>query len=255
MSNNGRRRWRRWLRNERARGDDFGADIGRFRGRGAFVRRHRGMEGCSGSIPETLLPLPAKPFTPRSLVGMTMGARKRRACAMDARIDRALGKIFGGSIRATAPNESERHRFRIGERLRPCKLCRGLEAVARCAAGHGFGLPCVFCEPCGTRKKINRTPWPECDGSGVIATRMRCPGDKHFLIAERRWIPVPSCRLCNGKGSVKLPLDRSSESCPGCCNCAVGVCKKLDPDGVCAEDFMHCEDWLEPARLREVPHV
>lgn len=207
-----------------------------------------------------------------SLVGMSQSHRKRKARELAFfRVKQAVLKSHSMQAEVLAARErgetvddpwdknrlthpeaylTARGEFRIGEHLRPCVLCGGLELIARCAAKHGPGLPCVFCEPCGTRSKINRTKWKTCDGSGLIVTRIRCPGDSHFLIAERRWIPSSTCRLCMGRGVVKYPLDRTGPKCPGCCNCAVGVCKKLDADGFCGEEYMHCTDGVIPIQER-----
>ncbi len=129
-------------------------------------------------------------FSPRSLVGMTMSARKRKARAVAYRYVADVTMLSAAERLATkadavrfrergfprhdydrAEYAMVRARYRIGERLRPCMLCAGRAGVAQCRAGHGPDRPCVFCEPCGTRSKTNRTPWPECDGSGVLPAK------------------------------------------------------------------------------------
>jgi len=97
------------------------------------------------------LPLPPKPFTTRSLVGMTQGARKR-AARQDAMGVRTAVHDFRTSIR-------------IGETLRPCPGC---SACAR---------PCHYCEMqepddsrCPRCRQVMYST-PLCDGSGVLTAR------------------------------------------------------------------------------------
>lgn len=101
--------------------------------------------------------LPAKPFTPRSLVGMTMGARKR-AWLSGALLNDYLfpGRNSTGAehdvrsdyswseIRVDAPYLGTK----LGERLRPCPGC-------------------CNCQPCFGPKACRRV----CDGSGVLPAR------------------------------------------------------------------------------------
>ena len=78
-----------------------------------------------------------------------------------------------------------------------------------------------------------------------IGERLRlCPGDKHIpyrWASRKRWIDANDCHICKGEGVVRTPLDRSGPTCPGCCNCATRVCKRRDPDDLCAEQYMHCD--------------
>lgn len=123
---------------------------------------------------------------PRSLIGMTMGARKRRARAVAfyyidcvTMLDIAIREARKVHAQRFSDRGFPRHRydreqyaevrtvFRIGVRLCPCMLCHGEIGIARCNARHGAGKPCPFCEPCGTRPKKNKTKWRPCDGSGV----------------------------------------------------------------------------------------
>lgn len=212
---------------------------------------------------------------PLSLVGMSQSHRKRKARELAFfRVKQAVLKSHSMQAEVLAARErgeavddpwdknrlthpeaylTARGEFRIGERLRPCRFCAGPELFNRCkgkqiavdvVGDHRRG-ECVFCRTCVDAALTLRFENPDaCDGSGLIVTRIRCPGDHHFLIAERRWIPSSTCRLCTGRGVVKYPLDRTGPKCPGCCNCAVGVCKKLDPDGFCGEEYMHCTDGI-----------
>ena len=67
-------------------------------------------------------------MTPRSLVGMTMGARKRRA--LSAQEDDALSRLMRDPLKVLcghfdAHDNAEQYRkpYRIGQRLRPCPGC------------------------------------------------------------------------------------------------------------------------------------
>lgn len=158
MSPNGRRAWRKWVRrvehNPKLRPP--GKSISRLAREG---KRHL------GSIP----PTPPKSFTSRSLVGMTMGSRKRAAQA-------------AGVARST---------YRIGQKLRPCAGCircqcrsafdawpeLGEELAKDCRTCDGSGvLPakrqlCLGCSWCGTPPKEGATRFTQCDGSGVLPAR------------------------------------------------------------------------------------
>lgn len=118
-----------------------------------------GAEAAPDDAPVTLAqprpPLTPSAFDPVRLVGMSRAARRRAWMAAGA--EPAAREGFGLS-------------GRLAGKLRPCRFCRGYEGCARCRAGHGPGLCCVFCEPCGVRPKINRTNTPICDGSGVLSS-------------------------------------------------------------------------------------
>ena len=132
MSPNGRRAWRKWVRrvehNPKLRPP--GKSISRLAREG---KRHL------GSIP----PTPPKSFTSRSLVGMTMGARKRAVLKeMDRKDHPENGqRLDYWEVRA---------KYRIGERLRPCPGC--FDCAVECWVCH---------EP-------HEPPDELCDGSGVI---------------------------------------------------------------------------------------
>ena len=129
MSPNGRRAWRKWVRrvehNPKLRPP--GKSISRLAREG---KRHL------GSIP----PTPPKPFTARSIVGMTMGARKRAHRAA------MVGLDYEDGVRFTLTTSTK---YRIGQKLRPCLGC--------CA--------------CGVNDPGNEYPIPLCDGSGVLPAR------------------------------------------------------------------------------------
>lgn len=116
----------------------------------------------------------AKPFTARSLVGMTMGARKRSArrfecpgCMECGGLDKPKlepWRCYGEDIDLgkeqwrpyhRCPNmrriyRQHRAKYRIGERLRPC-------------------LGCSWCGTDPGDRKDGR--WTECDGSGVLPAK------------------------------------------------------------------------------------
>ena len=79
-----------------------------------------------------------KPFTARSLVGMTMGARKRAYRAAVAELEQA--EVWRGDV-------VDRSRLRISERLRPCPGCEECR-------GYDDGIGVLHC-----------------DGSGVMPAR------------------------------------------------------------------------------------
>ena len=101
------------------------------------------------------LPLPPKPFTPRSLVGMTMGARKR------AWLSNALYPVVFPSGIVTDETEMQAgyswQEIRddwplLGQRLRPCPGCEECR-------GYDDGIGVLHC-----------------DGSGVLpATKTKRP--------------------------------------------------------------------------------
>lgn len=133
----------------------------------------------------------------RSLVGMSQSARKR-AAKFDAwhkavtygqevitrELRRCIAadrtKLRVGNV--AAEYARQRLRYRIGERLRPCKWCAGPDAYETCrgkriaqevVGGHRRG-ECVFCRTCADAKLTLRTPNPDaCDGSGVLPAKRR----------------------------------------------------------------------------------
>ena len=85
----------------------------------------------------------ARPFTARSLVGMSMGSRKRAVIKEMRREDHPEHgqRLDYWEVRA---------QYRIGERLRPC----------------------LGCSWCGTDPgDLPDDKWTECDGSGVLPAR------------------------------------------------------------------------------------
>ena len=129
--------------------------------------------------------LPTKPLTARSLVGMTMGARKRAAKSEGVRIGCKAGPKICDKLRkrmwrvwAQAPYARTARteelakiwqdmyaKYRIGKRLRPCPGC------SVCAR------PCHYCEMqepddsrCPRCRQVMYSK-PICDGSGVLPAR------------------------------------------------------------------------------------
>lgn len=134
MRPNGKRRWRKWAK--KLRGEDTNK-IWPF-ATGAYLKRH---DRQGYAVPRSLWPknmeLPAKPFSPRSLCGMTMGARKRLAF-WDAYVpfceentDGTPPKSWRRRCMTAIPYDAGLHaaynearaKYRIGERLRPCPGC------------------------------------------------------------------------------------------------------------------------------------
>jgi len=120
MKPNGRRRWRKWAKKNGAGRGDF-ADYRRFRRHGDST-----YEGVVGMRPGVV---PSRPFASRSLVGMSMGARKRAARRwLWPEMNRKEALQDFREMIAEAPGvkfeyKLERRRYRIGQRLRPCPGC------------------------------------------------------------------------------------------------------------------------------------
>lgn len=91
----------------------------------------------------------------RSLVGMTMGARKRRI----AQKHHAHLSWLGAELRAM-----EWKAYRIGERLRPCKGC------VACAYRCGHDSDC-FCD-------LNEGPEATCRDSGALPAKRSAGGGR-----------------------------------------------------------------------------
>lgn len=120
---------------------------------GAWFRRHgfsgtdealysRHYVGLFGSVDgdHVVMQFGPRPFTSRSLVGMTMGARKR-AAFRDLRAD-----SFAVETLVKIERTEERAKYRIGQRLRPCPGC----------------------EACSMTWFV---PGNVCDGSGVLPAK------------------------------------------------------------------------------------
>lgn len=121
-SQTGRRRWRAFARSVRRREPGW---------RGSQLRRHR------QNLVGALRPRPQRQFSPLSLVGMSMAARKRAARRLcfqvgDVTEPRARWRglmSWADSQHVPIGYRAERAKFRIGERLRPCPAWR-------CALSH-----------------------------------------------------------------------------------------------------------------------
>ena len=100
--------------------------------------------------------MPPKPFTARSLVGMSMGARKRAYRAAVAELEQA--EVWRGDV-------VDRKRLRIGERLRPCPGCLRCRSCSGCEVLEFEGERCARCG-----KECPSEP-TQCDGSGVLPSR------------------------------------------------------------------------------------
>ncbi len=147
-----------------------------------------------------------KPFTPRSFVGMTQGARKRRVRSEYAELclvpDPALIKaatlatwdeseLEAGVQRWAAKRSELRTKYLIGQKLRPCPGC------PECDHGKHWR-----CGNCGTENGI-------CD---LILAEVRCKCGKGC----GQWrISYPAKTVCDGSGV--LPAKR--QLCLGCSWC------------------------------------
>lgn len=176
MKPNGRRRWRKrakWLRH-RTRTDwpqllEYATD----QVRASLLRIRKSHD----SLP--LPPLPPRPFSPRSLVGMTQGARKRAAriqCVGHPFKTKPLKLLWFRYFRRDAAGRQEtdadrallhkyahlRTRYRIGERLRPCPGCLRCRSCAGCEVLTFEG---DACKDCGREAPMATE---SCDGASVL---------------------------------------------------------------------------------------
>lgn len=183
MKANGRRAWRKWAKRARWSGQYNWNNL----------RRHPWV-----GVPPLVPPTPARrPFSPRSLVGQTMGVRKRQA----RRAKEAALSLLAGFGKQADPIKLAMLRplYRIGERLRPCNgaagcfRCRPVED-GTCSFCHCEGCECdpqrcsmpgcpywvcLACVCCGSCPECagGVPEWQEedgsevCDGSGVLPAR------------------------------------------------------------------------------------
>jgi len=144
MSPNGLRRWRRYAKKCRYRSRKEGKRATGATAQGATVRALFWMAKNHPNFA-----LPPKPFTPRSLVGMSQGARKRAHHKAVLALEHA--EVWRGDV-------VDRSRFRIGQKLRPCVGC------LRCQCRSAFDAWPELGEELANDH-------PTCDGSGVLPAR------------------------------------------------------------------------------------
>ena len=133
MKATGRRAWRKWAKRRRrlyaqlqkSLSVSSKSDPSPYRG--VICRRKK--KAAEGRGPRAV---PVKPFTARSLDGMTMGARKR-AAFRDLQADN-----FAVETLVKIERTEERAKYRIGQRLRPCPGCPAC-TTSRCQWGVGPG--------------------------------------------------------------------------------------------------------------------
>lgn len=179
MSANGRRRWRKALRSRRKRGvvgPTWGPPTKLRANQGepiwpagglavAFLRRHRRSFHTEGghAIGEFVKPLPPAPWSARSLVGMSMGARKRKY----AKVVQAVTALLNGRLASPDRLRMLRSLYRIGERLRPCPNCMKCWPWTEMLLGD---LVAALAPPKGAPRRFRHLELDDlCDGSGVIA--------------------------------------------------------------------------------------
>ena len=183
MSPNGRRAWRKWVLRQDLRRKHK-------QPKGSICRMARQARRHIPLVPGAVLP---KLLTARSLVGMSMGARKRiawreylawcrknpdRELLKSATIDTWDEKgLEEGYQRGLQAQREVRTKHRIGERLRPCPGCWHCQTTwqqssiyPQTAVMHRRG--CSHDDPsgfCCFGETISVTM--ECDGSGVLPAR------------------------------------------------------------------------------------
>ena len=165
MNPNGMRAWRRFARSVRRkqnRASRAGRALWIADGTGRWYRRQQGFFKQRPSVP-------ARVFSPRSLVGMTQGARKRAWVA--GRLHRFLfphGVNTDALEMESAYSWSEIRATRafLGQRLRPCPGKHGCRNCTRtCGACEDQCPDDTRCPRCGS---VMTTEGPFCDGSGVL---------------------------------------------------------------------------------------
>ena len=173
MKPNGMRAWRktarRWRRKQNRHWRETGAPCVAD-GTGRWYRRQQAFFKQRPAAP-------SRPFTPRSLVGMTMGARKRGArweLAANTPSSQERKLAMAGTLRAW---------YRMGERLRPCPGCLRCRSCAGCEVLTFEG---DICEDCGRETPMATT---SCDGSGVIPARPRVNASKALAVEPARLNP------------------------------------------------------------------
>lgn len=179
MKPNGRRRFRKMNARFRQRGSEIVRE--RARATNAGKARKMVLNDFWGGDP---LLLPPRPFTPRSLVGMTQGARKRAARFAAWHTAVTYGRevitpalrrcIAADRIKLRTENVAaeyarKRARYRIGELLRPCPGClKCWPWTTRLEDGRVGALA----PPADMRRKFPRVTLDDlCNGSGVLPAR------------------------------------------------------------------------------------
>ncbi len=165
MSPNGRRAWRKWAKRRRRRMNAHHRALYT----GAKMRKAQPVQ-LAMQIP--------KPFTPRSLVGMTQGARKRaaRRAPMERFCLQCRRPLAVDEQVEPSPNKAAEF---IDPECLACPDCGGetdcfyLDEVAQVNHQHyriGQKVrPCVGCEEC--RGYDDGIGIIHCDGSGVLPAR------------------------------------------------------------------------------------
>ena len=168
MKPNGRRAWRRFAKQQRRKVNRRNRQTGTpwiNDADGAFYR-HEQKHFEQRPI------VPVGPFTAHSLVGMTMGERKRKAWTA---YQSGLSESWSFWCAKYGIGESLRHRE--GERLRPCPGCWNCQTTwqqssiySQTAVMHRHG--CSHDDPSGLCCFGETVPVKmECDGSGVLPAR------------------------------------------------------------------------------------
>ena len=181
MTPNGRRAWRRFAKQQRRKVNRRNRQTGTpwiNDADGAFYRHEQKHFAQRPT-------LPAKPFTARSLVGMSQSSRKRKARAVAFVVINSV-TLFEHAVPLASslherlyrergfPRHSEdmmrvrdvRAKYLIGERLRPCHGCSACNpSMSCCGCRHGY-------EPWDNRYSHHICdPEGPCDGSGVLPAR------------------------------------------------------------------------------------
>lgn len=223
MKPTGRRRFRKMNARYRRRGSETVRDVARRTSAG------KARKIWWGRAP---LPLHPRPFTPRSLVGMSMGARKRlaRVDCMGGEVQREMPRRIwlmwwrihrkdGSASAEPETYQTDRRRYRLGERLRPCPGCCavrykrvrcgkcGVRGVRLYRPYGNFYRPkdnvCTQCNP--VNPKYGRPEWhvplvlgPQGQVWGACTDK-----PKDFAIWEAQPEAGQACKTCDGSGVLR----------------------------------------------------
>lgn len=158
MKANGRRRWRKWARN-RWKSSVRAERLPPIMPSWYYRKRRHELNALPNMNP--------KPFSARSLVGMSM-RRRKALCRGELNAARKKDGKNKGRISMFVA-DAILAKYRIGELLRPCPGKHGCRNCTRtCGACEDQCPDDMRCKRCGS---VMTTEGPFCDGAGVLPAR------------------------------------------------------------------------------------